>query len=165
VKPRILIVAYGNPLRSDDSFAWHAANLLRGKWSADDVDLICAHQLTPDLAERISHAESVLFLDARANGNPGHISCTLVPPHTDSPACSHMLSPSQLMELSRQLYGATPEGYVLSVTGESFIHGEELSQKVKNAMPQAVETVDRLIRDILQRPIETLPCGAGRGWT
>ena len=156
--PHVLIIAYGNPLRSDDGFAWHVADLLRGKLSSDNVKIICVHQLTPELAEPASHAERVIFLDARVNGEPGHIYRAQVAREAENPACTHALSPAQLLVLSGLLYGAAPGAYEVSVTGESFTHGEQLSHKVKNALPQVVEIIEQLTGQISRWPMETLAC-------
>ena len=37
---RVLIVAYGNPLRSDDGVAWRAADLLAEKFSIPEVEMV-----------------------------------------------------------------------------------------------------------------------------
>ena len=60
--PRVLIVGFGNPLRSDDGLGWHAAQELSQEVSAPEVKVIGAHQLTPELAEEASAAELVLLL-------------------------------------------------------------------------------------------------------
>jgi hydrogenase maturation protease len=63
--PRILIIGYGNPLKSDDGLGWHAAQELSRELTPPGVKVIRAHQLTPELAEEASTAELVLFIDAR----------------------------------------------------------------------------------------------------
>src|SRR5579862_9528285 len=52
---KILIIAYGNPLRCDDGIAWRAADALAQKLSDSDVEIVRLHQLAPELAETISH--------------------------------------------------------------------------------------------------------------
>jgi hydrogenase maturation protease len=149
---RVLIIAYGNPLRSDDGIAWHAADLLRMRLSSEDAEIICVHQLMPELAEAVSHSEGILFLDARANGKAGQILRTRVSLGAESPACSHSLTPEQLMAVSRLLYAVTPTAYEISITGESFTHGEDLSPKVKIALPLLVESASQVIKQIQRKP-------------
>src|SRR5580692_9704194 len=79
--PRVLLVAYGNPLRSDDGVAWHAADLLSRKIPESEVEILCLHQLGPELAETVRHFELVLFLDASClddaeNIRPGDVRAT-----------------------------------------------------------------------------------------
>ena len=69
---RVLIVAYGNPLRCDDGLAWSAAEML-APGLPGDVEIITRHQLTPELAFPVSQAASVLFIDAAHSGAPGEL--------------------------------------------------------------------------------------------
>ena len=39
--PSVLIIAYGNPLRSDDGLAWHAAKAIEGKFGSSEVEILC----------------------------------------------------------------------------------------------------------------------------
>lgn len=146
--PRILIIAFGNPLRGDDGVAWHAADLLRERLSWDEVQIVCAHQLTPELAECVSQAAGAIFLDARQNGKPGYVSWTRVVQRPGNIYGTHMLTPTQLTALSYALYGNWTDAYEVSVTGESFTHGEALSDNVKRSLPQMIDLVDRLTKQM-----------------
>jgi hypothetical protein len=65
---RVLVIACGNPLRSDDGVAWLAAEQLR-QTLQPPAKVICVHQLTPELAEEASRAEIVFFIDATRIGD------------------------------------------------------------------------------------------------
>lgn len=145
---RVLILAVGNPLRSDDGVAWYAADLLSRRLSPDEAEIIFVHQLTPELAEPVSRANSAIFLDARQDGEPGQIVQTPVIEGAEGMYGTHMLTPAQLTALSYVLFGDRPKAFEVSVTGDSFAHGEELSRIVKNALPQLVESVVRLTKQI-----------------
>jgi len=152
--PRVLILAYGNPLRSDDGVAWRAADELEKKLSGADVDVEIrrCHQLAPELAETISHSEAVIFVDAaasgRGNGQPGDVRCTAIGPPEGKVRFSHQLSPGAAMELARQLYGASPRAYVVTLTGECFDHGEALSPVVAAALPALVMRIETLVQQV-----------------
>src|SRR2546421_12899232 len=77
-----LVIGYGNPLRTDDGVGWQVAQQLATDL-ADDVDVIGTHQLTPELAEPISRAGLVVFVDAGVGGEPGHVGCRLIAPAGD----------------------------------------------------------------------------------
>jgi Ni,Fe-hydrogenase maturation factor len=47
---RVLIIAYGNPMRSDDGLAGRAADGLEGKYPPSEVEMLRVHQLAPELA-------------------------------------------------------------------------------------------------------------------
>ena len=48
---KALIIGYGNPLRSDDGFGWHAGRLLAQALAGQEAEVITCHQLTPELAD------------------------------------------------------------------------------------------------------------------
>jgi hydrogenase maturation protease len=94
----VLIIAYGNPLRSDDGVAWQAAETLRRKLPSAQAEITCVHQLTPELAERLSRSQSVIFLDASCSGEPGKITCEPLSLSADV-HFAHQLSPRGLLAL------------------------------------------------------------------
>lgn len=147
--PRVLIVAYGNPLRSDDGVAWHAAVALEKKSSASNVEIVRAHQLAPELAETISRCEAVIFVDAARNGPPGQISSTQIRPPQATPGFSHQLSPAAVVALAHQLFGATPHAFSVTLAGADFDHGESLSPAVEAALPALVARIEALIQQFL----------------
>ena len=51
---RVLILGYGNPLRSDDGLGWQVAVQLFRTNTSPEVLVLPCHQLTPELAEPIS---------------------------------------------------------------------------------------------------------------
>lgn len=143
--PRVLILAYGNPLRSDDGVAWRAAELLRAKLSLADAEIVCAHQLTPELAESAAHVDRVIFIDAAQGDKPGQVRCHDNLDETAGSGSSHSLTPSQLLALGEVLYGNRPQHFVVSIAGENFDHGDILSAVVESALPQLVQTVVTLV--------------------
>jgi len=151
--PRILIVGYGNPLLSDDGLGWHAAEYLSTILTCPDIQILSCHQLTPELAETVSQAELVIFIDARRGGEPGTIDCHEIPNrfsmNTSSaqrpPSLLHQLSPAAVLALAHDLYGVAPRCYVLSVIGASFEPGSTLSPQVAASLPALAAQVQSLI--------------------
>ena len=152
--PRVLIIAFGNPLRCDDGLAWHAADRLAGRFSSEDVEILRTHQLAPDLAETISHCESIIFVDAASvevsgNGHPGEIREIQVSSSGSPPRFSHQLSPSAVVALAHKLYGAKPRAVSVTLTGECFDHGESLSPVITAALPVLVARIETLVQQRL----------------
>lgn len=143
----ILIIGYGNPLRSDDGLGWHVAQQLANTLASPEVQVIAAHQLTPELAEPASLAALVIFIDASLEAKPGEIVCTEVSP-ANLPGYSHHLSPSAVLNLSQELYGRCPRGYVLSVGGEAFDQGEALSPTVRASLEPLIDRVHKLMAEV-----------------
>lgn len=148
------MVAYGNPMRCDDGLAWHAADRLEGRFSREDVEILRTHQLVPDLAETISHCESIIFVDAASvdvpgNGQPGEIREMQVSSSGSTPRFSHQLSPGALVSLARSLYGASHSAVSVTLTGECFDHGESLSSVITAALPVLVARIETLVQQLL----------------
>jgi len=142
---RVLIVGFGNPLRSDDGLGWHIAQDFSGELARDDVQVIAAHQLAPEMAEGASHAEHILFVDAAHNGTPGSLSCEPVSPAAASNRYSHELSPAAVLKLAKELYGRCPPAHLLTITGESFETGETMSASVVAAIPALMARIRSLM--------------------
>jgi len=137
-----LVIGYGNPLRADDGVGWHVAQQLAAVLSPDAATVITTHQLTPELAGPISRAGLVIFVDASAEGEPGHVASAAVPPQEGtSLTFSHDVEPQTLLGLAGALYGAYPPAVVVSVAGRDFGYGNELSPVVQAAIPRALAAV------------------------
>lgn len=144
---RALIIGYGNPLRGDDGLGPRAAEALAPLIEESAVGLVARQQLTPELAEPISRAEWVIFIDAEDRAPAGEIRCR------DAGATSgvgaviaHHLTPARLLGCARELYGRAPEAVVFSVSGEHFGLSEELSPDVAKALPLLIGQVSEWVR-------------------
>jgi len=153
--PRVLVIAYGNPLRSDDSVAWRAAAALEGKFSTPNVEIVRTHQLAPELAETVSRCGAVIFVDAAGNGSPGEIRSAQINLPQTQPRFSHQLSPAAVVALTHQLFAATPSAFSVTLSGACFDHGESLSPAVAAALPALVARIEALIQHFL--PSEAPP--------
>ena len=153
--PRVLIVAYGNPLRCDDGVAWHAAEALESRFPNSEVEIVRLHQLAPEVAEEVRQRDIVLFIDAACptdieNCMPGEIRVNeILQPAThedDGAQFSHVYSPVKILNLARDLYRASPKAFVITVAGEKFDHGDGLSDAVAGAVPTLVAKVVEIVR-------------------
>jgi hydrogenase maturation protease len=148
---RVLIIGYGNSLRGDDGLGWQAAYALEQEGCGEEVEIIACHQLTPELAEPMSQAEFVIFVDARWDGTPG--SCahqTVVPRSAEPGSFSHACDPAALLAWGKDLFGGCPRAVMLSVTGESFAHGEGLSPRVLAVLPVLRERIRSMVAQARQ---------------
>ncbi|SRR6266496_1038853 len=142
---RTLIIGVGNPLRCDDGVAWQVISDLSRQGVPQDVEVITQHQLTPELAFPASQSETVLFLDAAVDGQGGELRCQAVTPQRASGVFSHEFSPGTILSLAQELYGKRPQGFVISLGGECFDHGETLSPCVQKNLPRAVSFIKELV--------------------
>jgi hydrogenase maturation protease len=144
----LLVVGYGNTLRSDDGFGPAVIACLSPLITdMPAVEIICQQQLLPEHAETLSRSSLVIFVDASYKGVPGQISCIELAPEPDklsqgSPVVlPHSLSPSTLLTLCNDIYGCVPQAYLYTVGAASVGLGEILSPLVEQAVPQVVEMI------------------------
>jgi hydrogenase maturation protease len=149
--PDTLIIGYGNPLRGDDGFGWHAAVRLQDLIHNEGIEILAVHQLTPELMDPISRARRVIFIDAAVGEEPGKMTVTtLETTGGAAPAFTHFATPAALLVGARSLYGAKPEGLLITVVGLDFELGEELSEPVRRALESLV---GRRIRELIAGPL------------
>jgi hydrogenase maturation protease len=142
----VLVVGYGNPLRSDDGLGWRAAELLATDPRLAGARILAHHQLVPELAVDISRASLVVLVDAAADGDPGSVSVRRIRPRPVVPATlSHHLDPEALAGLAKDLYGVVPPIAVVSLAAGSFAEGDRLSGAVERALLKLVEVVTSVV--------------------
>lgn len=150
----ILILGYGNPLRSDDGVGCVLAHLLQERLNRADVQVHLLHQLTPELVTLIAGASVVIFIDAREGENTGSIVCEPVHPQIHNGIFTHNTNPSGLLSAASDWYGAAPHGLLISVAGASFEYGDKLSPELTALLPTVLNQVERLIESYLSTPKE-----------
>ncbi len=144
--PKVMLIGYGNPLRSDDAIGWRAAGELSRELASDEVEIVACHQLNPEMAEAVAQTKLVIFIDACTDGTPGRVTRKEVRPAAFSPdMMSHHLDPASLLACASELYGKAPKAVVICVTGDCFGFGRELTPTVERAFPGVVELARGLI--------------------
>ena len=142
----VLVIGYGNPLRGDDGLGCVVADALLDR---QDMQVVCTHQLTPEIAEPLSRASLAIFVDATVDGVAGRIRCEVAEPSAESMnALGHHLSPERLLGYAKSLYGKAPRrAWTLSVAGKAWGYREGLSDVVQRAVPKVLHEIDRLIEE------------------
>jgi hydrogenase maturation protease len=152
--PRILVIGYGNLLRGDDGLGRHAARQLAEMVGDRDVEIMARHQLVPEMADSISRAELVIFIDARQGGKPGQLSVSTVVPHDSGRPLMHHVTPAELLAAAETLYGRHPEAILFSVSAEYLGIGEGLSKPLLSTLPRLLQAVACQIAISLERDRE-----------
>jgi hydrogenase maturation protease len=138
---RLLIIGYGNPLRGDDGFGWHAASRLLDRISDPEIEVMAVQQLTPELMDPISRAARVIFIDAATEGAPGILLKRSLSAEPTPGGFTHHSTPSGLLSGALTLYGRAPEATLYSVPGEDFAFGEHLTPAVEKALTELVARI------------------------
>ena len=138
---KLLVIGFGNPLRADDGAGWQIADQI-AKLAGDSAKVFSVHQLTPELAEPISGADFVVFIDASYEGQPGTWTCeTIRPDPNPSHRLTHYFTPANLLSYTRAVFGFNPKALLVSVAGRSFDYSEGLSPTVSAIVPEIVASV------------------------
>jgi hydrogenase maturation protease len=145
---RLLILACGNTLRSDDGVGPWLAQWAEEKFNeAPKVCAISRQQWTPDLAEEIAQSNCVLFIDCSVESEAGSIGLREVKPSPPAKGLStHHQGAAELLALAQQLYGSLPsEALLLTIGAGSIELGETFSVPVLEAVPKACSLLEQTI--------------------
>ena len=141
---RTLVLGIGNLLLCDEGVGVHAARALRQEQLPEDVVVLEAGTAFLDALPEIEQAERILIVDAmQAEGEPGTVYRV---PFED---CMHPENIASLhgFDLSRVLYMAgretPPEVIVFGIEPAEIRWGDELSPRVREALPGLLAAVRR----------------------
>ena len=107
--------------------------------------LFC-HQLTPELCEESPLRTRCCFSTRARTACPGTFDCVAVGEEPDEGASyTHRCRSGDLLRLSRQVFGAAPRAWLMTMSAATFEGGETLSPEVGAAMPAFLARADELI--------------------
>jgi hydrogenase nickel insertion protein HypA len=161
---RVVVIGYGNTLRSDDGAGQKAAEILgQLPW----LRSIAVHQLTPELTEMLATAELAIFVDvyrveqselATYNADNSDIRAISIantasgpehfPTNKDYAAsigCGHVADPHGLLYLTELVYGRAPAAWWILIPAWNFEFGEQLSPLTTLGMTKALQYIHPLV--------------------
>jgi hydrogenase maturation protease len=122
----VLVIGYGNTLRSDDGVGQHVAHEVAAQgWPG--VRGIAVTQLMPELAANMAQVEQVIFVDAVEGVAKQGVQAMDISAQATTGAMTHHATPQGLLAMAQALYGACPHAMLVSVPGVHFEIGEGLS--------------------------------------
>jgi hydrogenase maturation protease len=145
---RCLILACGNTLRGDDGVGLWLAEWAEQRFKDQPgVRVLADHQWTPELAEEVARAESVLFIDCSLATAPGSVNLTPVEPAAAGQGINtHHQNAAELLALARDLYYAQPQSAQLLTIGAGSIElGEAFSEAGTAALPEACKLIEETV--------------------
>jgi len=149
---RCLILACGNTLRSDDGVGLCLAGWAEQRFREHpEVQTLARHQWTPELAEDISRAQTVMFIDCCVDAYPGSVRLVPVEPAQGTlTLATHRVGPADLLALSRDLYQALPRhAMLLTIGAGSLEFGETFSEPVRSTLPDACCLIEDAVTHFL----------------
>jgi len=135
----ILVIGYGNTLRRDDGVGPKVAEAVTGL-ALPGVRALACPLLTPELAEAVSQARLVIFVDAAVDA-PREVQWRKLAPAASSQIMAHAASPATLLALARDVFGHAPEAWWLTIPVEDLGIGEEFSPLAQRGFESAVQEV------------------------
>jgi hydrogenase maturation protease len=137
-------IGYGNELRSDDGIGQRVANALQ----LSNVKSIAVHQLTPELAEVLANSEFAVFIDACLATENSQVQIQLLSPESLNVIAGHTADPRSLLALTKALYGYCPQAWWVTIPGENFELGENLSPLAEQGIKIAIDKINHLIKTV-----------------
>jgi hydrogenase maturation protease len=141
-----LVIGYGNTLRSDDGVGAKVAAAV-AELALPGVTALVRHQLTPELAETISEARMVVFVDAAVDAAT-EVQMRRLEPAEGAQLMAHAADPRTLLTLAKQLFGRCPPAWWLTIPVENLEFGEELSPLARRGHETALAKIRMLVAPV-----------------
>lgn len=122
----LVILGVGNDSRGDDGLGWAFLNALE-KDPSVHARMIYRYQLQPEDVAEIAGARWVVFVDATKEKLDKGFHWEPGTPDRQPMVNSHWLPPSAVLGFCLEVYGAHPEAWVLSLSGQQWELGQGLS--------------------------------------
>jgi hydrogenase maturation protease len=140
----ILVIGYGNTLRGDDGVGPRVAEAV-GNLRLPGVHTLICPLLTPELADPISRAATVVFVDAAVDA-PGEVQWRKLLPNETSQIMAHAADPRTMLALARDVFGHVPQAWWLTIPAVKLDFSEELTPKAQQGLDEAVEKIQAMCR-------------------
>ena len=140
----ILVIGYGNTLRGDDGVGPRVAEAV-AQLSLPGVRTLVCPMLTPELADPVAHANTVIFVDAAVDA-PQEVQWRKLEPNESSQLMAHAADPRTLLALARDVFGHTPEAWWLTIPAVDLSFREEFSPAGQRGFAEAVEKIQTFCR-------------------
>jgi hydrogenase maturation protease len=139
IDTEFLVIGYGNSLRGDDGVGPRVAEAV-GQLRMHGVrTLICA-LLTPELADPISRAEKVIFVDAAVDA-PKVVQWRKLEPNETSQLMAHAADPRTMLALARDVFGRVPAAWWLTIPAVDLGFHEDFSPEVQRGYVEALKLI------------------------
>ena len=138
----MLVIGYGNDLRSDDGAGRAVADAIAGR-ALPGVEVRSMSQLTPELSLEIAGRHTVVFVDADVDATELRTRKVVAGSAGDR-VMTHHGDPATLLELTSTVGEAPAEAFVVSIPATNLEMGFEFSPPTAKAVVEAVDFIVEL---------------------
>jgi hydrogenase maturation protease len=159
MKPKTIIIGYGNIDRADDGVAFAVINELRrqlgrkileeGDTGLDELnnenDSIFLSQLVPEIMELLTGYNRIVFVDAHVGSDMEDLSLSPVVAQYISSSFTHHITPATLLAFLKTMYQCEPQAHLVSIRGYDFDFKRAFSPKVQALVLPAANSILKLM--------------------
>jgi len=131
-------------LRGDDGVGPRVAEAIE-KLNLPGVCTLVCQQLSPEYADRVSRAHTVVFVDAAVDA-PREVQLRKLEPGESSQLMAHAADPRTMLALARDVFGHAPQAWWLTIPAVNLDFSETLTPGAQRGFAEAVEKIQALCR-------------------
>ena len=139
-----LVIGYGNTLRGDDGVGPRVAEAIE-KLNLPGVRTLVCQQLSPEYADPVSRAHTVVFVDAAVDA-PREVQLRKLEPADSSQLMAHAADPRTMLALARDVFGHAPQAWWLTIPAVNLDFSETLTPEAQRGFAEAVEKIQEICR-------------------
>ena len=139
-----LVIGYGNTLRGDDGVGPRVVEAIE-KLNLPGVRTLVCQQLSPEYADPVSRAHTVVFVDAAVDA-PREVQLRKLEPGETSQLMAHAADPRTLLALARDVFGHAPRAWWLTIPAVKLDFSETLTPEAQRGFAEAVQEIQELCR-------------------
>ena len=139
IETKFLVIGYGNTLRGDDGVGPCVAEAIE-KLRLPGVRTLACRMLTPELADPISRAAKVIFVDAAVDA-PKEVQWRNLEPNETSQLMAHAADPRTMLALARDVFGHAPQAWWLTIPAVKLDFSETLTPEAQRGFAEAVKKI------------------------
>ena len=142
---KIVIIGYGNQLRSDDGVGIWVAQALQSM-ELEQVKSLAVHQLTPELADILANVDLAIFIDACLTTHSTQVELELITPNSDHIITTHTGNPPALLTFTQAVYGCSPRSWWVKIPAVNVDFGHKFSAVAQAGCAIALEKISTLLK-------------------
>lgn len=143
----IMVIGYGNDLRSDDGIGQRIAEEI-ASWQLSNVKSVAVHQLTPDLAADLAKIDLAIFIDACLPVDGWEVQVQSLLPASEIDTDCHTGDPRSLLALTQAVYNHCPRAWWVTIPGYNFELGDRLSPIAETGKAAALSKITQILAKV-----------------